>query len=486
MKHTAKLLALLTVALLVPQAGCNDPLRVSIPSIVPPGSLSDTAALGTLRAGAIGDFSIAYSGDHPDGNGGTGEGVIMYGGLLADEWINSETFPTRIEVDARTIQVTNADVDLWYRLLHQSRNSAEKTAAQYAALLPMDLGHAEVLSLAGYTYLFFAETFCSGVPVSHLNPATGDITYGVPLTTTQLLDTAIARFDAATAAANSDTVAADTTPKRAMLNLAAIGKARALLDGGAFAAAATAVAGVATDFAYLSQHSEISDFENNGVFNGNTVDRRYAVADSEGGNGLGWRSVVDPRTPSLLRPQGSHTGFDGSTLQFNTLRFGDRKAGIPVATGVEARLIEAEAALRADTATASAAFLAALNDPRANASGRAYFNPNPFDRTNPLTNQVAVLPNLTATDATSAGGAVNLLFNERARWLWLTAHRLGDLRRLVRPFANGGYGRAENTVFPTGPYFKPGSPPYGTDVNIPVPITEQNNPNFTACLDRLP
>src|SRR5712691_2729187 len=168
MKHTTKLLALLAVALLVPQAGCNDPLRVSIPSIVPPGSLSDSAALATLRAGAIGNFSIAFSGDHPDGNGGTGEGVIMYGGLLADEWINSETFPTRIEVDARTIQVTNADVDLWFRRMHQARNRAEKAAARYAAVADTDAGHAEVLNLAGYTYLFFAETYCSGVPVSHL------------------------------------------------------------------------------------------------------------------------------------------------------------------------------------------------------------------------------------------------------------------------------------------------------------------------------
>src|SRR2546430_7530476 len=125
MKHTAKLLALAAVVLLAVSAGCNDPLRVSIPNIVPPGSLTDTAALGTLRAGAIGDFSIAYSGDHPDGSGGSGEGVIMYGGLLADEWFNSETFPTRIEVDARTTQVTNADVDLWHRLPHQARNAAE-------------------------------------------------------------------------------------------------------------------------------------------------------------------------------------------------------------------------------------------------------------------------------------------------------------------------------------------------------------------------
>lgn len=478
MKHTTKLLALLAVALVLPSGACNDPLKVSIPTIVPPGSLTDAEALGTLRAGAIGNFSIAFSGDHPDGSGGTGEGVIMYGGLLADEWIDSETFPTRIEVDARTIQVTNSDVDLWYRLLHQARNAAEKTAAQYAALLPNDPGHAEMLNLAGYTYLFFAETYCSGVPVSHLDAATGQITYGVPLTTSQLIDTAIARFDEALAVSAGVT---NATLKQTMINLASVGKARALVDSGDFAGAAAAVSAVPTSFAYLMEHSEISTYENNGVFNGNTFDRRYSVADREGVNGFPYRSVIDPRTPVRRRTAGSGNGFDGLTPQFNNFRFGDRKAPIPLATGVEARLIEAEAALQADTTNPSAAFFTALNDPRANAAARSYFNPSPFSRTDTLTNPVPVLANLTATDATAAGGAVNLLFAERARWLWLTAHRLGDLRRLVRQ-----YGRVADAVFPTGAYFKSNPSVYGTDVNIPVPITEQNNPNFSACLDRLP
>jgi len=478
MKHTYKLLALLAVALVLPNGACNDPLKVSIPTIVPPESLTDSAALGTLRAGAIGDFSIAFSGDHPDGSGGTGEGVIMYGGLLADEWIDSETFPTRIEVDARTIQVTNADVDLWYRLLHQARNSAEKAAAQYAALIPNDAGHAEVLNLAGYTYLFFAETYCSGVPVSHLDATTGAITYGVPLTTHQLIDTAIARFDAALTVAAAVT---NGTLRLAMTNLASVGKARALVDSGDFAAAAAAVTTVPTNFAYLSEHSEISTFENNGVFNGNTFDRRYSVADREGGNGFPFRSAEDKRTPVRRRTSGSRNGFDGVTPQFNTFRFGDAKAPIPLATGVEARLIEAEAALQPDTTNPAAGFFTALNDPRANPANRAYFNPSPFSRTDTLTNPIPVLANLTAADDAAAGGAVNLLFAERARWLWLTAHRLGDLRRLIRQ-----YGRAANSVFPTGAYFKSNPSVYGNDVNIPVPVTEQNNPNFTACLDRLP
>src|SRR5438270_8454917 len=233
MKHTSKLLVLLAVASVLPSGACNDPLRVSIPTIVPPGSLSDTAALGTLRAGAIGNFSIAFSGDHPDGSGGTGEGVIMYGGLLADEWINSETFPTRIEVDGRTIHATNSDVDLWFRKLHQSRRSAEIAAGRYASSAPDDAAYPELLTLAGFTYVFFAETYCSGVPISQLNPD-GTITYGRPLTTSELLDTAIARFDVAlTAAAALDTsgaTAAARAPKVALrknrLDFASVGKAR--------------------------------------------------------------------------------------------------------------------------------------------------------------------------------------------------------------------------------------------------------------------
>jgi hypothetical protein len=481
MRHTTKLLALVGVALLVPLASCNDPLRVSIPDIVQPGQLGDSASLGTVRSGVLGDFSIAYTGDHPDGSGGS-EGVIMYGGLLADEWINSETFPTRIEVDARTIQVTNADVDLWYRRMHQARNSAEKAAAQFAQFSPTDPGHAEMLTLAGLTYVFLAETWCAGVTISHLK-ADGSIAYGMPLTTHQILDTARARFDAA--------LAATTDPD--MTAFAAVAKARALIDSGGFAAAGALAATVPTSFAYVQEHSENTDRQNNGVFNGNFPDQRYAVADSEGVNGFPFRSVADRRT-SFIAPKDpttgdTLTGFDGSTTLWTQQRYGSRKTPITVATGVEARLIQAEVALKAGDTLAGGQFLAQLNEPRANAADRAYFDPNPFVPADPTTQPIGVLPALTVTDIGTAGGAVKLLFAERARWLWFTAHRLGDMRRLVRPVAQGGYGLPANGpggVFPSGPYFKVNFANYGTDVNFPIPITEKQNPNFTACLDRNP
>src|SRR5207244_11597441 len=80
------------VLVALPLGGCNDPLKVTDPDIVPPGNLNDPSALPTIRAGAIGDFSIASSGSGADGAGGTVEGVIMDGGLLADERASSGLF----------------------------------------------------------------------------------------------------------------------------------------------------------------------------------------------------------------------------------------------------------------------------------------------------------------------------------------------------------------------------------------------------------
>src|SRR6266516_1405392 len=494
MKSALTLALLAAVALALPFTGCRDPLNVQDPDILPPGNLNDKSVLPTIRAGAIGDFALAYTGSGADASGGTVEGVTMYGGLLADELINSETFPTRIEVDSRgPIQKTNADVGLWFRNMHRARRAAEFAAERYRTLAPdttVETGLSEVLSLAGYTYIFFAETWCSGVPVSTVTED-GTITYGAPLSTTQLLNSAIGRFDEATAAATAlDTTRVSANTRRTLIRLAAVGKARALLDQGQFATAAALVSSTAvpTSFSYTVQHSENTTRENNGVFNATQIFKRYAVGDREGGYtaafapsgtgpGLPYRSSADPRIPWQLvitpppppatKPD-TNKGFDGSTLQFDQLRYTSRSTSITLATGAEARLIEAEAQVQSgDTATNAAAMYTTLNALRS--SPPSYFTPT------------STLGALTTDSATASGGAVGLLFRERAYWLWLTAHRLGDLRRLIRQD-----GRAADAVLPSGAYFKSQVPTYGSDVNFPVPVDEENNPNFTPCIDRTP
>ena len=100
--------------------------------------------------------------------------------------------------------------------------------------------------------------------------------------------------------------------------------------------------------------------------------------------------------------------------------------------------------------------------------------------------QDAAAARLTAADIPATDkGRQDLLFRERALTLFLTGHRVGDLRRLIYQ-----YTRNAETVFPTGPY-QEGNPDkqgtnYGTDVNLPIPQEEQNNPQFPGgqCINR--
>jgi hypothetical protein len=129
-----------------------------------------------------------------------------------------------------------------------------------------------------------------------------------------------------------------------------------------------------------------------------------------------------------------------------------QESPIAIVSGAEARLIEAEAQLRSGNSTTS---LGTLNTLRGTFS----------------------LPAL--TDAGTDAARVNQLFRERALTLFGRGTRTGDMRRLIRQ-----YGRAANTVFPTGAWHKGGN--YGSDVTLPLPLAEQNNPTPGAgvCIDR--
>ncbi len=461
-------------------------LDASNPDVVPTGGLNDPLALPTIRAGAIGDFGLAYTGSGASGSGGTVEGQVLASGLLADEWINTETFPDRVQADARQTDPASGTFTTIFRNLARSHLSSLRAADAYRRLADTTgaTALAEMLTLAGYTRLFFAENYCSGVPLSYPNPD-GSVAYGQQNTTDQMLDSALTLFDQALAAARAfiPVTRTDTlVNKPTFIAVATLGKARALLDMGRIADADTmlTVATVPTSFVYSIQHDLNTTRQQNGVYSGIRKFKRYGVANREGGVGLAWRDSLDPRT-TFTRVPGTNRGFDNATPQFDQLRYVDEKASITLATGLEARLINAEAALlRGDTV----GFMGLLNGLRN--IPPPYILAGVQGTTNPTAAPapVASMPPLAAPP--SAAAAVDLLFKERARWLWATGHRLNDLRRLVRATAvRGGYGRAVNTVFPNGPYFKNGLN-YGTDVNYPVPLDEQNNPNFLQCLDRLP
>jgi hypothetical protein len=432
-RRRALVLGALTVGALALAACDGDALTsVELPDVATADAIAGKAGLPTLLAGTVGEFQVAFG-----GSGGS-EGQAVLSALFTDELANVSTFSQHREIDARAIPLDNSIMTPAFLALHRARVRAEQTAAAYAELDPAAVGRAQALNLAGFSYVLFGENYCSGVPFSTTDPD-GAFVFGAPVATDSTFRLAIGRFDAAAAAA-----AAIGTAGTAQLQLARVGRARALLALGRFAEAAQAVQGVAPGFAYRVEHSGNSSRQNNGVYSYTVSARRFTVPDREGTNGIAWRSEPDPRTPAA---RGTGASQDNTPAWYAQRKSIDRGDDLVLASGVEAELVRAEAEL----AAGSASWIARVNALRATS---------------------ALAPLAAPADA---GARLRLLFAERARWLWLTGHRLGDLRRLVRV-----HGLAAASVYPVG-VADERTGPYGTDFSFPLPADEQNNPGFARC-----
>jgi alpha-tubulin suppressor-like RCC1 family protein len=385
---------------------------------------SGSAVLNVALINPVLAFTQSWVGDGAVNS----DGVVVHGGLLADEWQSSDTFITRRDIDRRTVAPDNVTVTQAYNRLTVARTALEFEAARLQSVSPSDPRIGQLLTLAGFTYLAFAEHFCSGVPLD--DPDVG-------LSTADLFTLASTRF----AEAMGGPIDAS------YMTGARVGSARAQLGLGNPAAAAVAAAAVPLAFVLNTAHSTNSG-EGNGVFLLNTQQERITLAHSEGANGLRFRST-DPRVPWTRTEGGTDIGFNGITPQYDLLKYASVSSPVQLASGVEARLIEAEASLRSSNVID---FLAGLNALRA----------------------VASLPPL--TDPGSDAARADLLFQERALWLFATGHRLGDVRRLIAQ-----YGRSEANVLPIGAFALGGT--YGTDANLPVPLAARGAA-YTGCTIR--
>ena len=445
-------------------AACSIDETVEVQALdqVSPAALEDSTALPTFVAGAQTDFQVAYNGSSAS------EGQVNMSALFTDEFIQTESFPTRFEVDTRNVTRENTTMSPIFLNLQRARASAERASAQYSKFNKDTVGgRLDALNLAGFSYILLGENYCSGVPISRLEADYVTLTFGEAQTRDQVLQAAVAKFDTVIGVTGSATAASAA----ARANLARVGRARALLDLGRFADARTQAAQVPAGFVFQIQHSENTNRQNNGVWSFSNNQGRWGVADQESGEGLPFVTQADARVPSRPRAANSGNGFDGGPMR-EQLKDSTRTAPKTLADGVEAQLIVAEGALQAGDA---ATFLTTLNGLRSNTAVLAQRG------------ITTALPAL--TDPGTAAGRQDLLFRERAYWLFLTSHRLGDLRRLVRQ-----YNRPAESVFPSGNYSSNGrSGVYGTDVNFPIPIEEGQNPKtptdatkstLKGCIDR--
>lgn len=454
-----RLVGVAVVALALPLTACDTLLEVIDPDSVTPTTLEDDALIDVIVAGAVGDFAVAYS-------GAGGDAFLSTTALMSDEFYSSGTFTTRTATDRRNQRTPeNGNTsDGAYVNLQQARRAlmlAAARVAEHPEKGPSDPEFAELNALHGYTYVALGEAFCSSVPISNdENPFPED---GPPRTSQQLFEESLPIFDAAGGT-----------------DLANIGKARALMNLGDYAEAAALVTGVPTTYNYFIEHSSTDSRQNNPFFNLQS-NGRYSLAHLEGGNATGvpFRGTSpdpdvngdtvqadpregedfvpvgqDPRVPWWEDPAG---GFDDQFRLFVQLKYPFRSSNVPLASGIEARLIEAEAAL-----ASGGNWLAILNALR---DSVGTLMDAQIDNYSDWVPSPSLAP---LTDPGTTADQVSLLFEERAFWLWGTGHRLGDLRRLIYQ-----YGRTEADAYPSGAYHKDGS--HGSDVVFPVDFDETNN-----------
>jgi hypothetical protein len=438
-------------------------LEVTDPDVIEPSAVESAEGATSVRLGAIGRLRDAT---------GSAESSWLFGGLLADEWSTSSTFVQNDETDERAVSLSNGTVNGFLRNLNRVRtavNQAVPLLKKYKPTPASDI--AEMYLVRGFAELQLALDFCNGIPLSD---ASGPETkLGTPLTGADVFAVAAASFDTAMQQSTA-TDAASVIVNRA----ARIGKARALIGNtlanlGA-AASLVAVASVPTNFTYDETFSATSGVGDNILWNQPASQRRYTVGDSLEGNArnllvknaIPFFSAKDPRLPVsyTVSTNGKDTtkSQDGFTFSRTTSLYA-RTTNVALASGIDARLIEAEAALAAGNAAGMMTILNALRS-----------SPQPIG-TLTAANLSGLAP---LTDPGTAAGRLDLLFREKAFWTFSRGQRLGDMRRLIRQ-----YGRTQDQVFPVGPHYRGGV--YGTDVNLPITTDEANgNPNFKGCIDR--
>ncbi len=475
--------------------GGKPPLPSGIPD---PRSIQTAAGARQMYQGAVGTFGennvIIDNSFNTSLYWGAFLWSVLDQGMLSDELTVSTQGGTAFDYNYLTATVTTgADYALDARDLPEGANN--RHVAAYASLQTLRARAAQALgaltaydtasralrghlhALTGYAELLLGDLFCAGVPLSTLNYG-GDFTYAPGSPTDSVYAHALTELNQTLALASDSA---------RFVNLARVGRGRAFLNLGRYDSAAAAVHSVPTTWRYdvpveWTNGTGSPGFllTSNGIRGGNGTDGTggdwevqghpdlssinngflATMADSEGGRGLPYLSSGDPRT----------AGVPVATNQFGHSLFFPAKYGdgagitpIAVASGIEARLIEAEAALHG-VPVSGGDWLTILNTLRqtmAPTLGTPLSDPG---------------------DSPGDTARIRLLFAERAAWLFLDGHRLGDLRRLLRRYH---WKLADVVATKNYPVPHPIERSYHPDIELPIPDQErQVNPFFTGCLYR--
>lgn len=423
------------------------------PGVIPPSAVTSATAADALYTGAMGRFVRAMN----YGTGGNQEGLWNWEALFTDEVRSADTFSQRNDADQRNLATNDGVMTPIYQQTQQVRGRARdaiNALLKYDASATGKQHVGEMFYVMGYTELLLNQAFCNGVPFGET--VDGQPVYGQPLTNADGFKLAIAHLDSAA----SFLTAGDAGTKN-VLNATLVAKARAQADLGDFAGAAATVGSVPTTFQYVFDYA-LTTIDNEWWTMGPSV-KRYNAGDSVDVAGQIFNAIPFARLndPRVVVTDTKSVAEDNKSNFIEVENWG-RDDPVPVASGIDARLIEAEAKLQANDI---AGMMGILNALRTSAQVIGVFK----------VPAMAALPVPATKDA-----ATDVFFREKALWQYERGYRMDDLRRLVRQ-----YNRSQDKVFPAGNFTRNTTPSgtFGTQVAFPVPDAEKYNPNFHGCLD---
>jgi hypothetical protein len=412
---------------LVVGVGCSDifSLEQSNPGQVDASTLYVPANAQLLVNGAIADFECAYS------------RYVTGSGILSDEIAVAIANTTNFNYDRRTLSLTDpyaggcgtgAQQPAFYTGLSTARGSADTVYARFESWTDAQVPNrarlmGQLAVYGGYSLLILGEGMCSAA-----------INVGPELTSAQLFAEAKIRFDRAVT--HAEAASDDVT-----LNLARLGRARALVNLGDLAGAATDAAAIPASFLVNISTDAVNARRQNIAYVHITQSAFGTVDPSFRDLTLG--GVPDPR---VLVTNTGRTGSAANTPIWTPDKYPAIATQIPLAKYAEAQLIIAEARIATGDHPGAAD---AINAAR-NSGGRTG------------------LELYDATGQTAAEVKAQLI-EERRREFFLEGRRLWDIRRFALPL-----------VPAAGSPFTVGGGTYGDAICFPLPAVERNNnPNIS-------
>lgn len=432
-------------------AGCDSGLLdVNDPTTLTPEDLGGPEAVSVVLNGMIRGFREAH------------DSYVRYAVYLTDEMIASGTITDRTQVDFRDLRAKNVTLT---NGLYEPMQTARVTAEDVVQDFSENLGNEDFAAVedelrtgitlgnlnAGYVHILFGELYCRAV-VDERGPA---------LSSDEVMQEALSFLEAAEQTAGD-------AGREDVAVAARVGQARARLWLGQYEEAAALASQVPTEFVYLTEYSSNTFGQSNELMQwtwgqgGPNI--RWTIGDGTAAQRDHERFMyfVEWAAQGLIDSVAPGMTADLAVLPVNLqLLYPQLSSPVTLASGWEARMIEAEAALRnGDPEDAEDIVNDLLTDPEQSANPMRAVNPELT--TSRGGGRIPAMGSFEPVDFTGdLASDLEQLARARTAGLWLTGSRQGTLRRF-----------AEDDGVDLFPERR------GDDVCLPVPQQEiDNNPN---------